>query len=469
MATDPLNTSGSSSTSSPRTPGSEGIDGSDSSETTGLLLGGPVSRSGSSRSSSRTSRTSSRNTPPPPPPPPPSTASSSSLRSTPPPPPQPLPPQSEGAASSSSSSSLSTNITNTSLSGSGRGEATNQAQSTTTSATMAASPAPLREREEGLVSLRVKTLDSKEHVFEVNTNTLTVSEFKSLLFRTLPGAEGKFLRLITQGKMLIPDTALLNSFKLLDQTVVHCVLSDQPPRAHIGHIGIDVDGGGGREEGQVAYPEVNDDPVLRRGLDRLRTHGFSIQEVAALRSYFNAQVLAYAARQPSREGESVEERRNRMEEEWMGRQGEGSEFALNTNRVVATRAVFAAARRGGGGEGGGGELGAGTSREFVYGFIMGFALGFISLFWLWNIPQTHTQKMGIILGVSCSLGWNIIRRAEMEGGTEGGAGSGGGNELPSTFGNGGGGVDTAGAASAAAAAAAAAGTGVPPATVGVGQ
>ena len=70
--------------------------------------------------------------------------------------------------------------------------------------------------------------------------------------------------------------------------------------------------------------------------------------------------------------------------------------------------------------------------------------------------------MGIILGVSCSLGWNIIRRAEVEGGTEGGVGSGGGNELPSTFGNGGGG-------DAAAAAAAAAGAGVPPATVGVGQ
>lgn len=166
--------------------------------------------------------------------------------------------------------------------------------------------------------------------------------------------------------MLAPDTALLNVFKLLDQAVVHCVLSDQPPRAH---IGIDVDGGGGEGGSPVVYPEVDDDPALRRGFDRLRTHGFSIQEVAALRSYFNAQVLAYAARQPAREGEAVEERRNRMEEEWMGRQGEGSEFALNTNRVVATRAVFAAARRGGG-EGGGGELGAGTSREFVYGFIM---------------------------------------------------------------------------------------------------
>jgi hypothetical protein len=39
-----------------------------------------------------------------------------------------------------------------------------------------------------------------------------------------------------------------------------------------------------------------------------------------------------------------------------------------------------------------------------------FVLGFIMLFWLWNIPMSHKQKMGIVAGVSCQLGWNIIRR-----------------------------------------------------------
>lgn len=50
------------------------------------------------------------------------------------------------------------------------------------------------------------------------------------------------------------------------------------------------------------YPEVNDDPATRRGFDRLRTHGFTIQEVAAIRSYFSSHVQMYANRQPQREG-----------------------------------------------------------------------------------------------------------------------------------------------------------------------
>ena len=188
---------------------------------------------------------------------------------------------------------------------------------------------------------------------------MTVSELKTLISRSVQGAEGKFLRLIMQGKLLSPDTAPLSTFRIMDRAVVHCVLSDQPPRSH---IGIDLDG-----SGPPVYPEVDDDPATRRGFDRLRTHGFTIQEVAALRSYFNAQVLAFAARQPLREEESADERRSRMEEEWMARQGEGSEFALNTNRVVATRQVFAIRR---GEETRVLEQGAGTSRDFVYGFIM---------------------------------------------------------------------------------------------------
>jgi hypothetical protein len=220
---------------------------------------------------------------------------------------------------------------------------------------------------EKLISLRIKTLDSKEHLVEVDASCLTVSELKSKLSRSLPGAEGKFLRLITQGKLLTPDTASLESFRISDRAVVHCVFSDQPPRAH---IRVDLERGAG--SGEVEYPDVNDDPAQRRGFDRLRTHGFSIQEVAALRSYFNAQVVAYAASREAEEGpdaETVEERRLRMEDEWMGRQGEESEFALNTNRVVATRAVFAA-RRGGMEDGRGLEMGTGTSRDFLYGFIM---------------------------------------------------------------------------------------------------
>jgi hypothetical protein len=50
---------------------------------------------------------------------------------------------------------------------------------------------------------------------------------------------------------------------------------------------------------------VEDDPSTRRGFERLRNQGFNLQEVAAIRSYFNPQVAAYAARQEAREGEAA--------------------------------------------------------------------------------------------------------------------------------------------------------------------
>lgn len=55
------------------------------------------------------------------------------------------------------------------------------------------------------------------------------------------------------------------------------------------HTGID----GLDDSGPPDYPEVDDDPATRRGFDRLRTHGFTIAEVAALRSYFTPQVCVW--------------------------------------------------------------------------------------------------------------------------------------------------------------------------------
>ena len=122
------------------------------------------------------------------------------------------------------------------------------------------------------------------------------------------------------------DTAALSTFKVADRAVVHCVVSDRPPGARAGgpHIGacllpacvcaltsqsvsfslshthtpvrpvsnaIKIAGIDGLDDsGPPQYPEVDDDPATRRGFDRLRTHGFTISEVAALRSYFTPQV-----------------------------------------------------------------------------------------------------------------------------------------------------------------------------------
>ena len=71
-------------------------------------------------------------------------------------------------------------------------------------------------------------------------------QLKARIVQAVPGAGGKFLRLITQGKLLTPDGAALATFKVADQAVVHCVMSDRPPGAralagpHIGGCGCDV-------------------------------------------------------------------------------------------------------------------------------------------------------------------------------------------------------------------------------------
>lgn len=62
-------------------------------------------------------------------------------------------------------------------------------------------------------------------------------QFKELVLQKL-GAQGKFLRLILNGKLLSPDSATLSSFKVNDRCCVHCVVSEQAPAAPTGpHVG----------------------------------------------------------------------------------------------------------------------------------------------------------------------------------------------------------------------------------------
>jgi len=51
----------------------------------------------------------------------------------------------------------------------------------------------------------------------------------------------------------------------------------------------------------------------------------------------------------------------------------------------------------------------GTDRDFVWGFILGFFVGFIMLFWVWMPTVPHKQKLGILTGISFQLGLNLLR------------------------------------------------------------
>ena len=160
--------------------------------------------------------------------------------------------------------------------------------------------------------------------------------------------------------------------------------------------------------------------------------------------------------------EDVTADRLRMEDEWMSVQGPYSEFRMNLNTSDplllaaigggASHAAGLASGRGGlffrggslplttgadgdedddifgGGSGGGvgsagnrlpygpyGTMGgglapAGTDKDYVWGFILGFFVGFIMLFWVWLPTVPHRQKLGIISGISFQLGLNLLRK-----------------------------------------------------------
>jgi hypothetical protein len=49
----------------------------------------------------------------------------------------------------------------------------------------------------------------------------------------------------------------------------------------------------------------------------------------------------------------------------------------------------------------------GTNRDFVWGFGMGFFMGFVMLFWVWMPSVPQRQKLGILSGICCQVALNI--------------------------------------------------------------
>jgi len=305
--------------------------------------------------------------------------------------------------------------------------------------------------------LKIKTVaDGKEYPLSISSLS-SVLQLKYLIMSTLK-IENKLLRLIYQGKMLSPDTALLESFKIPiyigekklnnnteiiqneghnslnnDQppstgrpttttpVFIHCVISDMPPPqlGHLFHRASSIFGSNQGSTVDDGLPIVDDiPPDQRRGLDTLRNYNLSQEEVMALRSYFSESINAYAATQPRVQDEEDNDRRYRMEEEWMAQQGETSEYAVNVGPVI---------RRNGGSLGNeeegrhrterfphhGHSMPQGDGRDFTWGFILGFCLGIIMLLWLFTPDgsMSYQQRMGILVGVSCQLAWSIMARS----------------------------------------------------------
>lgn len=94
------------------------------------------------------------------------------------------------------------------------------------------------------------------------------------------------------------------------------------------------------------------------------------------------------------------------EEAWMSAQSESSEFAINTGRQRRAALLPRAA------------VGTwsdydetppiGSTRDFVFGFIMGFFLRYIMLFWVFEGSVPQRQKLGILCGVLLHLTMTVF-------------------------------------------------------------
>ncbi|ETW08564.1 hypothetical protein, variant 2 [Aphanomyces invadans] len=162
-----------------------------------------------------------------------------------------------------------------------------------------------------MLTLRVKTLSEKPLNIDINA-TATVGDLKDMI-KTKGHAEGKFLRLIHQGKLLNDDKAVLLSSNVKNNDFIHCAMSSVPPKSLVQQMT--------HQQDDVA----SDEPNHRRGFDCLRDT-LTREEVQALRLHFYPQVSAMISQSVAREGESVEDRIYRVEEEWMAAQGPQSEF-----------------------------------------------------------------------------------------------------------------------------------------------
>ncbi|KAF0698761.1 Aste57867_10619 [Aphanomyces stellatus] len=277
---------------------------------------------------------------------------------------------------------------------------------------------PLIEETTPIVSmlhLRVKTLSEKPLNIEINA-TASVGELKEII-KTKSNAEGKFLRLIHQGKMLNDDKVCLLTCNIKQNDFIHCAMSNAPPKSIVQQVWSSCAMFFPHKALQLnQQEEIIEEPQHRRGFDCLRD-SLSREEVQALRLHFYPQVSAMISQSTAREGESVEDRIYRVEEEWMAAQGPQSEFALNVrpragmmemhdsmHRIDMPDLALMVAEN------------EGTTVDMVWGVAMGLLLGFFMLFLLWERTIPRRQKLGIVVGVAINLLLNFLQRVTPEGG-----------------------------------------------------
>jgi hypothetical protein len=51
----------------------------------------------------------------------------------------------------------------------------------------------------------------------------------------------------------------------------------------------------------------------------------------------------------------------------------------------------------------------GTDRDFLWGFMLSFFVGFLMLVWVWMPTVPHKQKLGILTGICLQLALGMLK------------------------------------------------------------
>uniref|UniRef100_A0A7S1VTF0 Ubiquitin-like domain-containing protein n=1 Tax=Grammatophora oceanica TaxID=210454 RepID=A0A7S1VTF0_9STRA len=277
---------------------------------------------------------------------------------------------------------------------------------------------------DSLVSLRIREATKPELEIQVESS-LQVAALKSQVKEALgPSADGRYLRLISKGRLLAPDTAPLKDFSVGNGDVLHAVLAAAGVRGgqqaaiargttrRLRGTGVSsngrIDSSQTREE-DYSSSDDEEEGRERLGFDRLRASGLSRQEITAIRTYFSRQVDRWLQQNPNLHDDEPDMMRRRylQEDSWMQAQGPASEFRLNLNQNTSQILRYAAANNGGNGTLF--RVSVGTDKDFLWGFFLGFFVGFLMLVWVWMPTVPHKQKLGILCGISLQLALSLLK------------------------------------------------------------
>lgn len=254
----------------------------------------------------------------------------------------------------------------------------------------------------------------------------TIKQMSDILSKKLQINERQqSIRMIYQGKLLPEFSGHVISSELKNNSFLHLAISPKP-RSPIQRA----------SSSTTELPRASTGPApaaIPRGLDVLTRPSLfagsplSPDEVAALRACFSEAIEEFGREQRLARGpsESEEDFRLRRESDWLTAQGPGSEFRLNLSARPALSSAAPAAPVPGEASGAdrlflasgiaafsaapdtdSAELG--SLADFLYGLALGYLVGFIIVFCLWDRNVSHRQKLGLLVGVMLQLATDAL-------------------------------------------------------------